>query len=287
MATVIAHIPLRSPLDLAATLAMGQTFCWSLADGWHIGSLGGTFVRVRPHEGGLFAQADASAEDLAHRIAEYFDADRDMGELHRRLSAIDENVADAVAFCPEVRILRQPLWECLAGFILSSVNNVARITGIVRRLSQRFGERRRLEYTEGYAFPSPERLAEAAPQELVACGTGFRHRALREAAAAVAEGRLTGEGLSVLSYDRAHAALRTLHGVGDKIADCVALYALGMGEACPIDVWIRRELERLYFGGRQVPVATIRAFVRERYGTDAGYAQLYLYHRGRMRSRSV
>ena len=39
-----------------------------------------------------------------------------------------------------MRILNQELWETVASFILSQNNNISRIRGIIRRLSERFGE---------------------------------------------------------------------------------------------------------------------------------------------------
>lgn len=32
------------------------------------------------------------------------------------------------------------------------------------------------------------------------------------------------------------------YGVGEKVADCVCLYSLGMLDAFPVDVWVRRLL---------------------------------------------
>ena len=42
-----------------------------------------------------------------------------------------------------------------------------------------------------------------------------------------------------------------LRGVGGKIADCVLLFAYGFDSAFPVDVWIERALQRLYFPRRR------------------------------------
>ena len=38
-----------------------------------------------------------------------------------------------------------------------------------------------------------------------------------------------------------------LAGVGDKIADCVLLFSLEKLEAFPVDVWVKRVMQELYF----------------------------------------
>lgn len=82
----------------------------------------------------------------------------------------------------------------------------------------------------------------------------------------------------MLPYLRARRELMALKGVGRKVADCVLLFAFGRYEAVPVDVWIRRIMERHYPGpyhpGRYNEIAR---YTREYFGRYAGYAQQYLY----------
>jgi len=66
--------------------------------------------------------------------------------------------------------------------------------------------------------------------------------------------------------------------VGDKIADCVLLFAFSRYEAFPVDVWIKKAIEQVYFGSKKVNNKEIRRFAREHFGPYAGYAQEYIYH---------
>lgn len=277
-------LPFRGELDLSAVLFMGQTFVWRRAEKGYLGSVRGVGVRVQVEGNSLFAEGDASEEELISLLSRYFDTERDLPMLQAHL-AQDPPVAEAIRRHRGLRVLRQPFWECLAGFILSSVNNVRRIGGIVARLSQRFGRPYRLGKEEGFAFPTAEHVAVASVEALMECGTGFRAKALKTAAASVASGALDEMSLRTGSYEAAKTRLTALSGVGEKIADCVALYSLDCFEACPLDVWMRRELERLYFGGAKMPLVRLREFVRQRFGAWAGYAQLYLYHDARTRGR--
>ncbi len=80
------------------------------------------------------------------------------------------------------------------------------------------------------------------------------------------------------------AELKRLPGVGDKVADCVALFGFGKLEAFPIDVWMERALSRLY--GQKGTYRRLAGFAHERFGEFAGYAQEYLYYNERAHSRN-
>jgi N-glycosylase/DNA lyase len=70
----------------------------------------------------------------------------------------------------------------------------------------------------------------------------------------------------------------SLPGVGAKIADCALLFGFGFPDAFPIDVWISRALQHLYFPRRHAALPQLRAFAASHFGPNAGYAQQYLFH---------
>ena len=271
--------PFSGAVDLDSLLTMGQTFAWTRVDDAYHGSIRGKCLRVAVDGASIVAEGAGSADTLGSVVREYFDTDFDLPALQRELGR-DEHVAAAVARHPGLRVLRQPLWECLASFILSTVNNIPRIQRIVNRLSDEFGARSPLPDGRP-GFPTPEAIAEGSLDALYECGTGFRARGLSEAARAVADGDLDEAELRSVPVDEARARLVSLYGVGDKVAGCILLYGLGRFEAFPVDVWIKREMERLYFEGRETTPARIRAFAQERFGEWAGYAQVYLFHGAR------
>ena len=266
-------------LDLDALLTMGQTFAWAGDQATYHGSIRGACVRVGVEGSDIVCAGGLPTDALAATVADYFDAGFDLPALQRRLSA-DEHVAAAVARHRGLRVLRQPLWECLASFILSTVNNIPRIQRIVNRLSDELGAESTLP--EGRpAFPTAEALADVSIETLYECGTGFRARGLSEAARAMASGELDEAELRAMPVDEARARLTKLYGVGDKVAGCILLYGLGCFDAFPVDVWIKREMERLYFGGKEKTATSIQDFAEDRFGEWAGYAQVYLFHGAR------
>ena len=72
--------------------------------------------------------------------------------------------------------------------------------------------------------------------------------------------------------------LMTLRGVGGKIADCVLLFGYGFDTAFPVDVWIERALQELYFPRHRASEKRLRHFAATHFGPHAGYAQQYLFH---------
>lgn len=75
--------------------------------------------------------------------------------------------------------------------------------------------------------------------------------------------------------------LTEIKGVGTKVANCTMLFGLGKREAFPVDVWIKRIMEHLYFNGEDTTKEKIAEFAKERFGEYGGYAQQYLFYYGK------
>jgi N-glycosylase/DNA lyase len=266
--------------DLAATLDSGQVFRWRQDENSWTGVVGNNFARLTQTDGGIVAETSAPIEHL--------DWLRDFLQVKIDLDAVlktfphDEPMNRAVASCRGLRLLRQEPWECLASFILSSTKQIVQIRQIVSLLCERFGERlapQPLISTElVYSFPSPEKIASLTEAELRACKMGFRAPNLLAAARQIADGKFDLEKIRRQDYAEARAELMKLRGVGGKIADCVLLFAYGFDSAFPVDVWIERALQRLYFPRRRASGPRLRRFAATHFGPHAGYAQQYLFH---------
>jgi N-glycosylase/DNA lyase len=86
--------------------------------------------------------------------------------------------------------------------------------------------------------------------------------------------------------DAARETLCRLAGVGEKVANCVLLFAYERVRAFPIDVWIQRVLQDNYFSGkRKVTARKLRDFSENYFGEFSGYAQQYLFHHARSGKR--
>lgn len=268
---------------LATTLDCGQAFRWQQhRDGWQ-SVVDGRWVRLRQISDGIEAVAARPQSDW-HWLTDYLQIEVDFATI---LSAfpVDPNLQAAVKAHHGLRLLRQPPWECLASFILSSTKQIIQIRQITELLCQRFGERVESHgETTWHAFPDADRLANATEPELRACRMGFRATYLLEAARAVASGQLDLMQLRTLPSEEVRQRLMDLKGVGEKIADCVRLFAYGHADAFPVDVWVARALRQYYFRGRNVPLPRLRTFAADRWRGCGGYAQQYLFHHVRSQS---
>ena len=267
--------------NLSHTLESAQSFRWQSYNGWYYGVIEGRLLKIR-QEGQMLilaSSADEDAECLKTFLRHYLDLNRDLLAILRAVD-IDACIREAFKSFWGMRLLNQGLWECLASYILSQNNNVPRIKGIIQRLSARFGERISLDNYVDYSFPSPQALAEAGINGLLECGTGYRAPYLWEVSTAIVAGTLNLDNLDGMSYLLAKQELMQLKGIGEKVADCICLFSLGHLEVLPVDVWMKRIMEHVYFG-RRASIREIREFGESYFGEHIGYAQQYLFHYAR------
>ncbi len=264
--------------SLKYTLESGQSFRWNRIDTAYYGVVEGRILKIF-QEGTTLHVESSDDEDETHFVPflrHYLDIERDVPKILTEVNN-DAYMHRAIEKLWGMRILNQELWETIASFILSQNNNVPRIRGIIRRLSERFGKHLTLAGYVDYSFPNPDALAEATEEELLGCGTGYRATYLRNAAQAVVSGELPLTLVKQMSYPEAKQTLMCRDGIGEKVADCICLFSLGHLPALPIDVWIKRIFETLYFR-RSATHREIRHFADSYFGDGAGYAQQYLFH---------
>lgn len=285
IAASVIHLPVRD-YHLAATLDSGQVFRWQrIENSWH-GVVGTQWVRLTQTPEGIRAET-AAAVDNWDWLRRFLQTEMDLAAILKTFPD-DEPMRQAVAACRGLRLLRQDPWECLASFILSSTKQIVQIRQIVACLCERFGEPCRATSSAApwphRTFPAPQQIAALAEADLRACKMGFRAPSLLAAARHVADGRLDLERIRQLDYPAARAELMKLRGVGGKIADCVLLFAYGFDTAFPVDVWIERALQELYFPRRRASEKRLQNFAATHFGPHAGYAQQYLFHYMRTRT---
>ena len=259
--------------DLAATLDSGQVFRWREQNGAWTGVVGENFTRLTQTCEGIFAETAAPQKDWGW-LREFLQTEIELETILKTFPD-DAPMNAAVAACRGLRVLRQDPWECLASFILSSTKQIVQIRQIVSLLCERFGGRLGCRT---FAFPTPDKIAGATEIELRDCKMGFRAPNLLAAARQIAAGKFDLEKIHRLNYPEAREELMKLRGVGGKIADCVLLFGYGFDSAFPVDVWIERALQRLYFPRRRASEPRLRRFAATHFGPHAGYAQQYLFH---------
>lgn len=206
----------------------------------------------------------------------YFDLQTDYAKICEEAKAFGVPYLSAAAsFGKGLRILRQDKAECLISFIVSQQNNIPRIKGILSRLCTALGEKKTFGGEKYDAFPSLEALASQGEEFYREAGLGYRARYVAETSR-----RLLSEGFSPLEKESGEAlkkALVSYPGVGNKVADCVCLFAFHETAAFPVDTWIEK-LYRENFGGKERDRDRINRFFAEKFGKNAGIFQQYLFY---------
>ena len=254
-------------LDLEQTLDCGQSFRWEKQnDGSFSGVAFDKYVNISLDGTDMIIKNAVEAD--RELWFDYFDLALDYGKIREDISELHPVLKEAAKYAPGIRILRQEPYEALCTFIISQNNNIKRIKGIVGRLCESFGD----EIEDGiYGFPSAERLAEMTPDDLAPLRAGFRNRYIIDSAKKVASGEVDLELCKTADYETSRAELMKITGVGVKVADCTLLFGMHRVEAFPVDVWMKRAMEKLFPG-----------MTAAEFGEYAGIAQQYIFHYSRM-----
>jgi DNA-3-methyladenine glycosylase II len=205
--------------------------------------------------------------------------------LNLDLSLFERAVrADPVmsAIARRLRGLKPPrtetVFEALVDSITEQQISLAAAHGIGRRVIRTFGDSLELEGRTSYAFPTPERLADASPEELRSCGLSWRKAEyIAGIARRVRDGTLD---LEIHAPEEDTQAiireLLALRGVGVWTAELAVLRGLSRLDAIPAeDLGIRRAISRYYSRTSRVDTGEARR-IAEAWGGWRGLAAYYL-----------
>ncbi|MFX1438969.1 MAG: DNA-3-methyladenine glycosylase family protein [Promethearchaeota archaeon] len=265
--------------NLADTIECGQTFSWMREEKGYINPDVGQVVYVEQHGNKLHYETSDRNIDLR----KLFRLDDPLLQIQDEI-AKDKIMRESIAFAPGLRLVSDEFFPCLISFILSIQSNIPRMHGCMHSLRQKYGHIYEFRGKTFYGFPSPEQLSIASTQDLKELMFGWRSSFIVGTTASILTGEVDPQELGKLNYAEAHRRLKSLHGVGDKVADCVCLFSLGHLEAFPIDVWIEKVINQHYdifkTSGKSYSKRSLAA--REYFGRYAGYAQEYLYNYARL-----
>jgi len=268
---------LEHPFSLEDTLKSGQLFHWEPLKREGINGFAGCIGDAAPSWIAQIGEGEILMDGPdVESIATYFGLDQDLAAIQASFPQNDEVLSRAIAYCPGIRLARQPFWECLATFITSSLKQVAHIRAISLNLRKKYGVEYKLEKKCFYTYPKPEVVAGIGEANLRECALGYRAKSLNLTAQAIASGEVDLKSLeNETSEDATRAELMKLHGVGEKIANCALLFT-GRWGAFPIDVWIERILRENY--RKRLKGDRLQTWAVNYFGENAGYAQQYLFH---------
>lgn len=239
---------------------------------------------------------NTTAADYENTWKSYFDMETDYTYIKECILQADGRLADAIYAKPGIRILRQDFFETLISFIISQNKQIPQIKQVVKAISEACGSKIEIKDRCMFAFPDKEALKMLSEDRLRQCKVGFRAPYIIDAVNRVCEGSVNEEILSLKYYesmaDMGEAdsfagyteyvknKLMEIKGVGEKVASCVMLFGLGIVDSFPVDVWMKRIMEEMYFN-KETKKEEIESFALEKFKNVAGYAQQYLFYYGR------
>lgn len=260
----------------------GQCFRWNKQpDGSYIGVIKSGVLHVSKRENNVYFEGMLDG-DINSIVYEYFDLDTDYNSFKKVLAKIDSNMRKSIEFGSGIRILNQDLWEMIISFIISANNNIPRIKGIIERISKSVGKKIEWNGQEYYLFPTVEELSKLSVADLRGLGTGFRDKRIYKTTHMVLNEEIKLYDIeNMKNTEEIREVLLQFEGVGEKVADCIMLFALKRFDSFPIDVWVRRVMNMLYIHNEdetKVSKKDIRYTANELFGDIGGIAQQYLFY---------
>ena len=259
---------INQPFDLGLTLECSQGHRWLKEDGnqgWYSSVIHQDLVRIRQTvgvNGPVEFRTTANCSAMKAKLRWQFRLEDPIQAIYAKLRRCDAQMDYLVGRYPGLRVMRVDPWECLIFFTLASGvhlevsdehsphNNMERIA----ELGQEVG----LDGNVRRIFPTASRIAQVEIAEL-----GVKHRfpkKIPKAILKVAEMNPDLKRLKSKSYQSTIDELRKLPQIGDKAANCIALFSLEKIGAFPRDTHINQ------YGGAAL---TPRPY--------AGYASQFLF----------
>lgn len=256
--------------NLKHSLESGQFFRYKIIGEYYYVVSQDKFFKIRQNDDAL--EFDGASKKF---VSQFIGLGQDFETIKKNIEK-DAYVNQSLSKFNGLRILEQKPWEALIAFICSSASNIPKITMNVNLLAEKFGKKINCENEITHTFPLPGEINDF--DKIKSCKVGFRAKYILEANKTAQQ---ILDNVEQMDYANALQELTKIFGVGEKIADCVMLFGFNKLEAFPVDVWIKRVVEELYFNKKEQKLKDIKKFGQQKFGEYAGYANQYLYHWGR------
>ena len=263
--------------EIGQTLECGQSFHFEKINAAYLVIAHNRMLKVSQVDNETVVFYDTTISEFEDIWMKYFDLDRDYGSIKNKLLEKDDKLKAAIDEMSGVRIMNQDFFEMLISFIISQNKQILHIKKLVFDISAKWGTYLgKVNDKPYYAFPTPTQMAGCTIEDFIKLKTGFRAPYLYDAVSKVLSGEISEEKARGLDSEETIKYLCQIKGVGEKVANCVALFSLEKRDAFPIDVWIKRIMEKVYFEG-ETDKKVIADFASKEFGEYGGYAQQYLF----------
>lgn len=211
---------------------------------------------------------NCNASEYKKYYVNYFDLKNDYS-VYEKICKNDKFLKQCISYGNGLRILNQNKFEMIISFIISQRKSVKAIQTSIERLCFYCGKK--IDNCDRYAFPNAKSILMLSDDKLNACGLGYRKEYITTFCKDYLQGKYDLECMEKLSNDELMEILLKIKGVGIKVASCIALFGYHRMDICPVDVWIKRVLDKYYNG--KIP---------NKYQKYAGIIQQYWFNYARL-----
>ncbi len=289
--------------DLALTLECGQIFRWNRVpgdEGWYEIIAGSHAFRIRQTRPGnalkgIGSEIEVSGKPIpdANWVQHFLAWDDDYDAIRSDLARCSflSHLWDRY---PGLRVIHQDPWEATLSFLLSSCSNIPRITKNLQDLAKKYGKTISTPWGSRSLLPRPTELTKGSEQAFRDLALGYRAKFLDQ----IVENLTVDSNFFTDLYDAPLETvmedLQALPGIGHKVASCIALFGLDHHDAFPVDTWMLKIIQNVYFTCFQDHCADhplnarwAAVWAGAYFGAHAGIAQQYLYYYARTEKISI
>lgn len=274
-------------LDIRRCSNAGQVFRWQeIGNNEFLGIDGGDWYHIFIIPGcdeDTFEVTTSADECRFHSL---FRLELSYPELGRQLTELGPELIPYLSFGQGLRMMRPNCaTETLFSFLCTANNHLARIKPMVQKLGSFGSKVHRVKEHPIHEFPNIATIARLKESQLRELGFGYRAKSIplvaQELESRGAETYL--EGLRNETYELAFSELISIKSIGPKLADCIALFALDLTEATPLDTHMWNVVTQLYFPEwkslnlTDQRYRTASSFMRNRFGKLSGFAHQFLF----------
>lgn len=251
--------------NIVQTLDCGQIFRYKIKDNIAIVNSLNKQAIIETQEN----QTIINTNDVDY-FEHFFDLKTDYGEIKNALRK-DKFLCEAIDYGSGIRILNNDAFEMIVSFIISANNNIPRIKKSIEYLCEKFGT----NMGEYFAFPTLAQLKTATVDDFKMAGLGYRASQMFETVQNLSNNDL--ENLKHMDKEEQFQFLLKLKGVGEKVANCILLFGLGVKDVFPVDTWINK-VYNVLTNTNETNRKKITKELTDKYGKLSGYAQQYFFY---------
>ncbi|MHA1340041.1 MAG: DNA-3-methyladenine glycosylase family protein [Promethearchaeota archaeon] len=283
------ELEFKEDYNLSHTFDCGQIFRFQTFDNakTYYGPLLDRVIRVRNKKPNVLEIASNNENNIMPLLRRFFRMKDNYFEMLEAIS-IDPIMKEIVKGCYGLHILKQDVFECCIAYLLSQNSSISRITKNLFDLAKLYGKKIEFDDKVFYLFPNREDLLYLNEEDFRKLGYGYRAKyifdfvqnypAFLEDCRELEVLLKNNESEKQIDFDNLSEKLKKINGIGQKVADCIQMFAFGDLSVFIVDRWMKKFMIKNYYkGNKKNPEKEIRELGNKMFGKWAGYAQEFIF----------